>query len=239
MNTIEAALAAPLASVNSAGNAFSQEQRSGGAVLSQRPAGKSVLVLGPSPEETLQKAWVKIRTLRARLAAIGAPPAAGHLRVLLLQLIDREASMTREVAELVAFLPSYTTALGALGPATRQLEAVLSQRAAYGVAAVSAVYASKAAALRRFEANTGALLAQLQRLRPPPVSRPGYAARRARSGNGRQRGPTRGNARVRHDIQRGTRVGQLRPRRGGRRHGRCATRRDRRRSRVQLESLRA
>ena len=44
----------------------------------------------------------RIRALRARLAAIGAPPAAGHLRVLLLELIDGDAAMTRELAELVA-----------------------------------------------------------------------------------------------------------------------------------------
>jgi len=144
VNTIEAALAAPLASVTSAGNAFSRQQRSGGYVLSQRPAGKSILVLGPSPEQTLQKALTGIRALRARLAAVGAPPAAGHLRV--------------------------------LGPATRQLETVLSRRTAYGAAAVSAVFATKAAALRRFQATTHALVVQLHRLRPPPVSRPGYVA---------------------------------------------------------------
>jgi len=173
VNTIEAALAAPLASVTSAGNAFSRQQRSGGYVLSQRPAGKSILVLGPSPEQTLQKALTGIRALRARLAAVGAPPAAGHL---LLELIDGEAAMTRELAELVAYLPAYAAALGPLGPATRQLETVLSRRTAYGAAAVSAVFATKAAALRRFQATTHALVVQLHRLRPPPVSRPGYVA---------------------------------------------------------------
>ena len=176
VNTIEAALAAPLASVTSAGNAFSREQRSGGDVLSQRPAGKSILVLGPSPEQTLQKALTRIRALRARLAAIGAPPAAGHLRVLLLELIDGDAAMTRELAELVAYLPAYAATLGSLGPATRQLETVLSRRTAYGAAAVRAVFATKAAALRRFQVTTGTLVLQLHRLRPPPVSRPGYAA---------------------------------------------------------------
>ena len=176
VNTIEAALAAPLASVTSAGNAFSREQRSGGDVLSQRPAGKSILVLGPSPEQTLQKALTRIRALRARLAAIGAPPAAGHLRVLLLELIDGDAAMTRELAELVTYLPAYAATLGSLGPATRQLETVLSRRTAYGAAAVRAVFATKAAALRRFQVTTGTLVLQLHRLRPPPVSQPGYAA---------------------------------------------------------------
>lgn len=176
VNTIEAALAAPLASVTSAGNAFSKQERSGGYVLSQRPAGKSILVLSPSPEQTLQRASIRIRALRARLAAIRAPAAAEHLRVLLLELTDRETAITRDVAELVAFLPRYTAVLDSLGPATRQLETALSRRTAYGAAAVTAVYAGKAAALRRFQAKTRALLLQLHGLRPPPVSRPAYLA---------------------------------------------------------------
>jgi hypothetical protein len=176
VNGVEAALAAPLASVNSAGNAFSQQQRFGRVALSQRPAGNSILVLGPSPEQTLQKALVKLRALRARLAAIPAPPAAAHVRVLLLNLVDGEAALTRQVAELVAFLPRYSAALGSLGPATKQLETVLSQQTAYGATAVSAVYTSKVAALRRFQGQTHALVVQLHGLHPPPVSRPGYAA---------------------------------------------------------------
>jgi hypothetical protein len=174
VNTIEAALVTPLASVASAGSKFSQEQRAGGNGLSQRPAGKSILTLGPSPEQTLQKAWIEIRALRTRLAAVSTPATAERLRALLLELIDGQAAMTRQVAELVAFLPRYSAALGALGPAIRRLEAVLSQRTAYGAAAVSAVFASKAAALRRFQATTSAMLVQLRRLRPPAVSQPGY-----------------------------------------------------------------
>lgn len=176
VNGIEAALAAPLASVTSAGNQFSQNQRAGGSVLSQRPAGKSILTLGPSPERTLQKAWIEIRALRTRLAAVRTPPSAERLRTLLLELIDGQAAMTHQIAELVAFLPGYTAALGPLAPAIRRLETALNQRTAYGAAAVNAVFASKAAALRGFQATTGSMLVQLHRLRPPPVSQPGYKA---------------------------------------------------------------
>ena len=177
VNTIEAALAAPLASVASAGNTFSQEQRSSaGSLASGKQQSPGILTLGPSPEQTLQKAWNEIRALRTRLAAITTPPAAEHLRLLVLELIDDQAAMTRQVAELVAFLPRYTAALRSLGPATKQLETVLSQRSAYGAAAVSAVFSSKAAALRRFQATTSAMLVQLRRLRPPAVSKPGYKA---------------------------------------------------------------
>jgi len=171
VNSIESALAAPLREVTDAGSQFSTEQR---------PSEKSIFrIFSLSPEQALQKAWLQIRVLRARLAAIRTPTAAEHLRALLLELIDSESAMTREVAELVAFLPGYNAALGALGPAEKQLEVVLSQQSAYGPAAVSAVYAAKAAALRQFHTETDAMLAQLRRLRPPAVSKPGYNAQLA------------------------------------------------------------
>jgi hypothetical protein len=177
VNTIEAALATPLASVTSAGNAFSEEQRSAGAdVSSHGRRSTGILTLGPSPEQTLQKAWIEIRALRTRLAAITTPPAAGRLRALLLELIDGQTAMTRQIAELVAFLPHYTATLASLGPATKRLETALNQRTAYGAAAVSAVFASKAAALRQFQATTAAMVMQLRRLQPPAVSQPGYNA---------------------------------------------------------------
>ena len=72
----------------------------------------------------------QIESLRARLAEITAPPAAEQLRALLLQLIDGEASMTRELAQLVAFLPQYNAALASLGPAIRRLELALARRSA-------------------------------------------------------------------------------------------------------------
>jgi hypothetical protein len=176
VNTIEAALTAPLASVTSAGNAFSQEQRFAADVSSQGQRSAGILSLGPSPEQTLQKALIEILAVRTRLTATETPPVAERLRALLLELIDGQAAMTRQIAELVAFLPRYTAALRPLGPATKRLETVLSQRTAYGSAAVSAVFASKAAALRQFQAATNAMLAQLRRLRPPAVSQPGYRA---------------------------------------------------------------
>ncbi len=180
VNAIEASLATPLASVASAGNAFSQEQRtSGGNADSPKQGSAGILTLGPSPEQTLQKALVQIRALKTRLAAISTPASAEHLRVLLLALIDDQAAMTRQVAELVAFLPRYNAALRSLGPATKQLETVLSQRSAYGAAAVSAVFASKATALRRFQATTSAMLVQLHQLQPPTVSQPGFKAQEA------------------------------------------------------------
>ncbi len=50
------------------------------------------------------------------------------------------------------------------------------QRTAYGPAAVAAVYATKAAALHRFQADVGGILKALRKLDPPAVSQPGYEA---------------------------------------------------------------
>jgi hypothetical protein len=170
VSTIESGLATPLGAVTESGSLFSQQQAA---------AGDQIHTASAPPEQTLRTAYSQIRELGARLAAIRTPPAAEHLRALLLELIDGQAAMTRQVAELVAFLPRYNAVLASLGPETKQLEAVLSQQSAYGAAAVSAVYAAKAAALRRFQAETGAAVSRLRRLRPPAVSRPGYSAQLA------------------------------------------------------------
>ena len=53
---------------------------------------------------------------------------------------------------------------------------MLSRRSAAGAPAVAGVYATKAAALRNFQATVDAILARLRKLRPPPVSKPGYVA---------------------------------------------------------------
>jgi hypothetical protein len=168
---IEAALAGPLAAVTRSGAQFSREQSAGSSAITG--------VFKLSPEPGLLKALAQIRALRARLAALTTPPPAVRLRALLLELIDGQAGMTREVAELVAFLPRYNAGLGALGPATTRLKLALSQRTARGAAAVAAVYAAKAAALRQFQASVDKILAQLRRLRPPAVSEPSYRAQLA------------------------------------------------------------
>jgi hypothetical protein len=167
VNRTESRLAVPLRQVTAGAALFSREQSAG------TSAG------GPgagSPERTLLTALGRIRALRGQVAALSTPPAAAHLRALALDLIDRQAELTREVAGLIDFLPRYNATLRPLAPATQRLEAVLSRRSAAGAPAVAAVYASKAAALRMFQASVDAILARLRRLRPPPVSKPGYAA---------------------------------------------------------------
>ncbi|HWD74923.1 MAG TPA: hypothetical protein VG371_07265, partial [Solirubrobacteraceae bacterium] len=84
--------------------------------------------------------------------------------------------LTRQTAQLEEFLPRFNVALGPIVPASRQLEQALSVNTGYGAAAVQAVYARKAAALRACKATLDNVLIRLARLHPPPVSRPNYRA---------------------------------------------------------------
>jgi hypothetical protein len=171
---IEAQLATPLAAVTQAGAEFAQNQ--GG-----RHATSVGRLEGASDESALVKAWAQIESLRRRLAAVPAPAPAVRLRMMLLELTDLEARSTREVAGLVVFAPRFATALAALGPATQRLELTLSQRSAYGPAAVAAAYASKAAALRRFRKAVDAIRGRLEQLRRPRCPSPAIALSSLRS----------------------------------------------------------
>ncbi|MFL5859982.1 MAG: hypothetical protein ACJ780_04275 [Solirubrobacteraceae bacterium] len=113
----------------------------------------------------------QIRLLGARLAAIPAPPAAAHLRTILVALVEDQASLTHETSQLQAFLPAFNAALEPLAPASLRLERVLTVHQAYGPAAVQSVLAAKADALRAFQATLRGVLERLARLRPPAVSR--------------------------------------------------------------------
>jgi hypothetical protein len=166
VNRVESTLTTPLSQVTRAGAAFATQLRSG-------PVTEGPLV--NSAEQTLEGALTKIRAAQVRLALLPAPVPARHLRSLLLALTAGEASMTDEITRLVDYLPHFDAALAGLGPAAVSLEHVLS-RTATGQAAVNALYASKAAALRRFDLAVGLVLTRLRRLQPPAVSKPGYTA---------------------------------------------------------------
>jgi hypothetical protein len=161
VDRIEKQLATPLSKVTTTGSQFAQEQRSGGSLTGLLPA---------SQAQTLFSAWSQIELLRSHLAALRAPPPAAHLRSLLLEVVDGQAKLTRELAKLVVFLPGYARALRPLAPAMRRLEDALSGQTATG----SAALAGKAAALHQFQASLDRILGQLRRLQPPAVSRPDY-----------------------------------------------------------------
>jgi hypothetical protein len=169
VNKVEVALAAPLASVTRAGPQVGAAAASGGSLTP---------LLRASQERTLVQALKQLDASRNQLAVIPAPAPARTLRSMLLQLVDDQRALTREVAGLIAYLPSFTHALGSLGPASKRLQVAMAQRQGlgYGAAGVAAAYAGKATALRQFQGVVDATLAKLTKLHPPPVSEPGYAA---------------------------------------------------------------
>jgi hypothetical protein len=165
VNAVERQLGQPLLDVTHVAARFSRRAGGGGIVP---PGSATVAKLGADLRQ--------IRSLRHRLAMIPHPATATHLRALLLALVDRQAGLTRQTAQLEDFLPRFNVALGPIVPASRQLEQALSVNTGYGAAAVQAVYARKAAALRAFKATLDNVLVRLARLHPPPVSRPNYRA---------------------------------------------------------------
>jgi hypothetical protein len=171
VNAVEKQLGQPLLAVTQAAAAFAAGQRAGS------PTGRRGAHQATTREEaTLLGALTRIRALRHSLAALNAPPAAARLRTLLLRLADEQAYLTDQTAKLVVFLPRFAADLGPLSPATLRLERALSIGQAYGAAAVQAVYAEKAAALRAFQGAVDAIIRSLRRLPVPRVSQPGYRA---------------------------------------------------------------
>jgi hypothetical protein len=154
VNRIEAGLARPLGTVGQVAGAFAAER-----------------AVRPSPtteaqQQLLLRDLTQIRAVSRELSTIGAPRPAARLRALLIELADRQATMTHEVAQLVRFLPAFQVALSPLGPATARLERVLLQQRALGSAGVAAVFAAKADGLRQFRATVDRILARLRGLDP-------------------------------------------------------------------------
>jgi hypothetical protein len=166
VNAIERQLSVPLQAVTRVSAHFAAPSGGG------RKAGAGVA----ADETALRGALRHIRTLRAQLAAVKAPAAAARLRSLLLRLVNQQAYLTAQTAKLVAFLPTFAAVLRPLAPATLRLEHVLSIGQASGAAAVQAVYAEKAAALRSFQSTLDGMLARLRKLTPPRVMMPNYRA---------------------------------------------------------------
>ena len=167
VDALEAKLKAPLTTVSKAGSQ-----------LATSP-GKATLLgnlAQASSRQQLDTALTQIRTIERQLTALPYPPAAGHLRTLVLQLTAGEADLTHQLRLLAVFLPRFSAVLTPLGPAALSLERVLAQRSAYGTAAVLALYKAKAAALRHFQATTVRLVGRLDRLAPPRVSAAEYRA---------------------------------------------------------------
>lgn len=167
VNAVEKQLAAPLVTVTRTLVQFARQSRRPHGALGLAPVGQA---------EALRATNAQIVRLRGRLAALPAPAGAQRLRTLLLKLVDRQAALTREMVKLVVFIPGFARAMAPFGPALVALEHVLSIAQARGPAAVAAVYAQKATALRSFRVAAMAILRDLRRLHPPALSQPPYRA---------------------------------------------------------------
>jgi hypothetical protein len=104
-----------------------------------------------------------LETLDRRLHALDAPRDARTLRARLLELVDAEVALAREVERLALFLPEFDAAVRPVAPAQRRLNAAL--RAAKTPAA-------QARALERYRRDLAAPLAKLRALDAPAVTAP-------------------------------------------------------------------
>ena len=149
-------------------------------ISAQVSAKRGESLLGQTPlvsdESQLNAALNQIDLQERRLRALPAPAQAAHLRSLVLRLTSDQSALTHQLSLLVAFLPRFNSVVAPLQPALLRLEKVLSERQANGAAAVSALYAAKAVALRRFQATTTKIMGRLRPLVPPAVSKPAFEA---------------------------------------------------------------
>lgn len=153
VNLIAAKLQAPFTTATNAGQAL---------------AAKGVDPAAAAPK--LRAAAKRIDALRVKLAAIEAPLEAKLLRMLLLRLTGEEAALTREVAALAAFLPTYSETLQPLDGARKQLAKTIGAKRPA---------AKQADALDAYSAALEEVLDGLRQLRPPPVAASEYRTQTA------------------------------------------------------------
>jgi hypothetical protein len=156
VNAVEQQLAKPFAAVTKANQSFARAK-----------------TRDPQLEKQLAKSERTMRTLSRRLAAIEAPTEVTHLRALLLELVNRQLTLTREVHQLYEFVPAFQADLKPLAAANATLSNELHKTATTG-AATTALDAEKAAALETYAGILDGVIVKLRRLDPPPVWQPGY-----------------------------------------------------------------
>lgn len=157
VNDTEGKLAPAMKAVSTANEAYAKHQA------------------GATVDAGLVKAGRTLQQERRQLAAIPAPKAAEHLRALLLELLDREISLTGELHGLSIFVPRFDGELHPLVGADAALKRELG-RSAKGVAAAKALDSDKAKALESYAAVIDSVVAGLRKLQPPAVWRPAYTS---------------------------------------------------------------
>jgi hypothetical protein len=113
----------------------------------------------------LVRAREAIETGRDRLARLRPPAVARTLHDRLLRLMDLNAALAAETADLATYQQGAPRALRPLRRVDRRL------RAALGASTLST---EQAAALAGFVRGLGRVITRLDRLAPPPIVRPGH-----------------------------------------------------------------
>jgi hypothetical protein len=145
----------------------------------------------------LAQAQSTLATLAQRIRFIDAPPEAQQLRVLLIQLLVVERSITREVGDLARFTPKYRSLLAASSVAGAELgrklastpipkahrikgtaKQIAASRAAFKAATTRSA-AVQADAVDTYDAAIRRVTRALRGLTPPPVLAPAYRSQLA------------------------------------------------------------
>jgi hypothetical protein len=155
VNDVEKGMAGPIGQVTQANKDFARKQTA------------------PGMHAQLVKSERTMRTLQRRLVATAAPAEAAQLKAMLVDLVDREVSLTHEIVQLAAFVPRYQAALKPLARANGALKTQLAATAK-GAAATKALNAEKAGELDAYASTIGSVISAIEPLDPPPVWQPAY-----------------------------------------------------------------
>lgn len=131
------------------------------------------LVAKPDPRQLsrLEAAEATLRTLRRRSASVAAPPEATRLRAELLELIDLQIAVAREVAGVARYLPLQAAESRRLAAATSRLRRRLDQ---------GKTVPAQRVAFRAYRADLLGVVGGLEELTAPQVLEPGRRAQIAR-----------------------------------------------------------
>lgn len=121
----------------------------------------------PTTVKELTTSIATLEKLHRRLAATDPPPQAAKLQRLLLELVTREESLTRELRQLTTFEPAFAKAVAPLAAANTETQARLK---------TTKKPAAVAALVRSYQSAVEGALAAARKLQPPALERPVYAA---------------------------------------------------------------
>jgi hypothetical protein len=146
INAVEVQLARPLVDVSKANRDFARGKGNPAKIRARLARSEQIFA-----------------RLRRRIAAVTPPPEAKKMRLLLLELVDRQADLAHETLLLARFVPAFSAALRPLPAEGRSLRSALNAKQPAS---------AKAAALELYGRQLGVVLAQLRPLHPPPASAP-------------------------------------------------------------------